>query len=56
MARGTYLAGHAHVRSVVILLVATTTVYAGTAPVVGGSIVPSGKWTDAVAVIGTKGT
>ncbi len=56
MARGTCLAGHAHVRSVVILLVATTTVYAGTAPVVGGSIVPSGKWPDAVAVIGTKGT
>jgi secreted trypsin-like serine protease len=47
------------VRSVSLLLPAllvTTTALAGTAPVVGGSSVPTGKWPDAVAVIGTKGT
>lgn len=43
-------------RSVFLLLLATTTSLAGTAPVVGGSAVPSGKWPDTVAVLGTKGT
>lgn len=53
--------GHAHcstgmhVRTLFLVLVATTTVFAGTPPVVGGSTVPSGKWPDAVAVLGAKG-
>lgn len=53
--RGTRIARHASVR-VALLLSMTTAVYAGTAPVVGGTGVPSGKWPDAVAIIGKTGT
>jgi endonuclease G len=38
------------------LLAATAVAHAGTAPVVGGSTVPDGKWPDTVAIIGTTGT
>ncbi len=43
-------------RWVLPLLAATTVAHAGTAPVVGGSTVPAGKWPDTVAIIGVKGT
>ncbi|MFT3697657.1 MAG: trypsin-like serine protease [Kofleriaceae bacterium] len=41
---------------VALLLCLSTTVFAGPAPVVGGTSVPSGKWPDAVAIIGKLGT
>ncbi len=44
------------VRSLLFLALLSTAAIAGTAPVVGGSTVPNGKWPDTVAVIGTKGT
>lgn len=45
-------------RTLAVVLAFTATASAGTAnaPVVGGSTAPLGKWPDAVAVLGTKGS
>jgi len=43
-------------RCLSLLLAFTAVASANEAPVVGGSTVPDGKWPDAVAVLGTKGS
>lgn len=49
-------AGMLRTLSLVAVLAAATNAAAGPAPVVGGSPVPPGKWSDAVAVLGSMGS